>query len=78
MGFIHEKRLCFADLPVLEPRIRDVFLGWLSKALERKNHTAKTEDGRSYRIEENKGVRCTVHCTDGDFTMPDYTLIFDE
>lgn len=77
-GYIQDNRLSFGKLPVLEPQIRDVFLVWLSKALERKNLTAKTEDGRVYHIEEKEGQKCVVKCTDGEFTMPDYTLVFEE
>lgn len=33
--YIKDGRLIFAELPVLEPYVRDVFLLWLSKALEK-------------------------------------------
>lgn len=42
-SYIHNGRLEFASLPVIEPSVRDMFLLWLSKALERKNHRAKTK-----------------------------------
>lgn len=78
-GYIRGNRLDFASLPVLEPRIRDVFLTWLSKALERKDRTAKTEDGRIYHVEEpGRGERCTVECTDGCFTMPAFSIVFED
>ncbi len=77
-GYIKDNRLDFSRLPVLEPKIRDIFLTWLSKALEHKNRTAKTEDGREYRIEEEAGKTCVLSCTDGEFTMPGYTLVFTE
>ncbi|MCI7262599.1 MAG: TIGR02677 family protein [Clostridiaceae bacterium] len=78
-GYIRGDRLDFASLPVLEPRIRDVFLTWLSKALERKDRTAKTEDGRMYHVEEpGRGERCTVECTDGCFTMPAFSILFED
>ena len=78
-GYIRGDRLDFASLPVLEPRIRDVFLTWLSKALERKDRTAKTEDGRMYHVEEpGRGERCTVECTDGCFSMPAFSIVFED
>lgn len=77
-GYIRENRLEFSKLPVLEPQIRDIFLLWLSKALEHKNLTAKTEKGREYHIEEDVGKTCVLRCTDGEFTMPGYTLVFSE
>lgn len=79
LGYIKDNTLDFADLPVIEPYVRDVFLGWLSKALENKEYRAKTEDGQKYRvIEREKGVVCTIACTDGTFQMPAYTLIFED
>ena len=47
-SYIHDGRLEFAKLPVIEPHVRDMFLLWLSKALERKDHCAKTEYGQIY------------------------------
>lgn len=78
-SYIREERLDFEQLPVLEPRTRDVFLSWLSKALERKDWSAKTEDGRRYHVEENDpGKRCTVRCTDGNFVMPAFSIVFED
>ena len=76
-SYIRENKLVFGELPVLEPEIRDVFLSWLSKALEHKSRSAKTEEGRVYHIEERSGEKCQVVCTDGTFSMPDYLLVFD-
>ncbi len=78
-SYIRDGRLEFANLPVIEPHVRDMFLFWLSKALERKNHRAKTEDGQFYHIEkdETRGY-CTLECTDGTFQMPAYTIVFEE
>lgn len=77
--YIKDGRLIFAELPVLEPYVRDVFLLWLSKALENKSRTAKTEDGRYYTVEEREpGKRCVLQCTDGTFSMPVFTIIFEE
>lgn len=77
-SYIKDKRLEFAKLPVIEPQIRDTFLLWLSKALEREDETAKTEDGRTYHLEGNREATCVVHCTDGEFTMPAFSICFDD
>ena len=78
-SYIKNGRLEFADLPVIEPYVRDMFLLWLSKALEKKNHRAKTEDGQMYYIEETDAKEyCTLKCTDGEFQMPCYTMVFEE
>ena len=69
-SYIHNGRLEFASLPVIEPPVRDMFLLWLSKALERKNHRAKTEDGQMYYIERaDVKEYCMLECTDGTFQM---------
>ncbi len=66
-------------LPVIEPSVRDMFLLWLSKALERKNHCAKTEDGQMYYIEQaDVKEYCMLKCTDGTFQMPAYTIVFED
>ena len=78
-SYIHDGKLEFASLPVIEPHVRDVFLLWLSKALERKNHRAKTEDGQVYYIEQaDVKEYCTLECTDGTFQMPAYTIVFED
>lgn len=76
-SYIQDNRLEFAKLPVIEPQIRDTFLLWLSKALEREDETAKTEDGKTYHLEGNREESCVVHCTDGEFTMPAFSICFD-
>ena len=64
---------------MIEPPVRDMFLLWLSKALERKNHRAKTEDGQMYYIERaDVKEYCMLECTDGTFQMPAYTIVFED
>ena len=77
-SYIQNGKLEFAKLPVIKPQVRDMFLLWLSKALENKNHCAKTEDGRIYRIEQPETQKyCALECTDGVFQMPAYTIVFE-
>lgn len=72
-------RIDFSNLPVIEPRVREILLGWLSDALETADHSARTDDGRTYYLDmEHSSERCTVHCEDGNFTMPKLTLVFAE
>ena len=64
---------------MIEPQVRDIFLLWLSRALERTDHRAKTEDGQIYYLEQADVKKfCTLQCTDGSLQMPAYTLIFEE
>ena len=75
----HGGRIDFASLPVIEPRVREILLKWLSDALEDRNYTARTDDGRRYVLDMEKAKeRCVVYCEDGNFTMPKITIVFLE
>ena len=72
-------RIDFAELPVLEPRIREILLKWLSDAMEDADFTARTYDGRRYVLDRtHAGEKCVVHCEDGNFTMPRMAIVFQE
>ncbi|MDF2472326.1 MAG: hypothetical protein K0R21_108 [Anaerocolumna sp.] len=78
-SYIIDNQIVFAKLPVIEPEVRNVLLRWLSKALEHKSKSAKTEDGRQYKIElDDSEKQCELRCRDGIFNMPAYKLIFTE
>ena len=75
----NDGRIEFSALPVIEPDIREILLKWLSNALEAADLTARTDDGRYYRLVcGDKNRRCVVHCTDGNFTMPEFSIVFQE
>ena len=68
-----------AELPEIEPHVRDVFLLWLSKALENKHFRGKTESGEIYYIENaDTKETCMLHAKDGILQMPAYTIRFEE
>lgn len=72
-------KIHFDKLPVLEPRIREILLKWLSDAMESVDFSARTDDGRSYILDRSQEKEiCVVHCEDGNFTMPKLTLVFQE
>ena len=72
-------RIDFAELPVLELRIREILLKWLSDAMEDADFTARTDDGRRYVLDRtHAGEKCVVHCEDGNFTMPRMAIVFQE
>ena len=72
-------RIDFSGLPVIEPRVREILLKWLSDALEDADYTARTEEGRSFVLDMDRaGERCVVHCEDGNFTMPRISIVFQE
>lgn len=81
-SFITGNKLVFEELGKngsLTPEIRDRFLTWLARGLEGNETIAKTEDGKLYHIEKpEKAKRCILHCTDGDFDMPAYVIVFED
>ena len=72
-------KIDFADLPVLEPRIREILLKWISDAMESADFSARTDDGRRYILDRSCAEeKCVVHCEDGNFTMPKMAIVFQE
>lgn len=70
-------RIAFDSLPVIESRVREILLKWLSDALEDTDYAARTDDGREYRLDMTHAKeRCVVRCEDGNFTMPNMSIIF--
>lgn len=71
-------KIDFSKLPVIEPRVREILLKWLANGLENEGYRSRTDDGREYMLDmENAGERCVVHCEDGNFTMPNISIVFD-
>ncbi len=50
-------RIHFGKLPVLEPRIREILLKWLSDAMESADFSARTDDGRRYILDRSRQMR---------------------
>ena len=72
-------KIHFDKLPVLETRIREILLKWLSDAMESADFSARTDDGRRYILDRGQAKEnCVVHCEDGNFTMPKLSIIFQE
>lgn len=73
----HDGRIDFSSLPVIEPRVREILLKWLSDALEDADYAATTDDGRRYTLDmAHAKENCIVHCEDGNFTMPKLSIVF--
>lgn len=78
-SYIDEGILDFSTLSVIEPHVRDVFLTWISRALENKNFRGKTEDGRVYYLENTDTKESCVICAqDGTMQMPAFRIRFGE
>ena len=59
-------RIDFSDLPVIEPRVREILLKWLSDALNFALDMTQADE------------RCVVRCEDGNFTMPKISIVFQD
>ena len=78
-SYIRDGKIEFSTLPQISGKVRSVFLRWISKAMENSEHTAKSEDGRNYRLILDKNKRtCKVQCDDGILKMPAYIIYFEE
>ena len=72
-------RIDFSTLPVIEPRVREILLRWLSDAMEDAEYSARTDDGRRFVLDMKYAQeKCVVHCEDGNFTMPKISIVFQE
>ena len=72
-------KIDFGDLPIIEPEIREILLTWLSNALEDHGKSARTEEGRPFRLDEIcAGETCILRASDGCLTMPHFVLVFEE
>jgi len=78
-SYIKDGKLVFKDLPEITPFVRDVFLTWISKALENKDGRGKTEEGKRFRlIYPVKDEMCEIKSEDGVLYMPSYEIIFED
>lgn len=79
MGHIRDKKLDFAHLekPVT-PEVRTVFLSWLAIANLSPDKKGSTEYGQRYSLRPRGKGKCTMVCTDGELTLPDCVLEFED
>lgn len=67
----------FSGLPVIPKHARITLLKWIAKACASPNKTAKTEDGRIFKlISPKNNSRTILECEDGELDMPAYILEF--
>lgn len=77
---IKNNMLVFKELQYIGQYERQIFLSWLSIAINKKDNSwVKNEFGKYYKIKDkNLKESITIKCSDGNFTMPSYELIFKE
>lgn len=77
--YIHHQTIDFENLGIVDTKVRNILLRWLSKGLENQKSTVQTEDGRKYSVHlKDKQRRIILKAEDGWFEMPAYQLIFHD
>lgn len=76
---IVDNKLIFKNLVNINQHERRVYLTWLSKVMNSKIEWTKNEYGMEYKLKDRyPSEKINLKCTDGDFIMPAYELIFKE
>ena len=77
-SYIKDKAIKISELPIIKPHVRITLLRWISKACANENKSAKTDDGRVFKLigSEDKSM-CMLRCEDGNLEMPSYTILFE-
>lgn len=76
-SLIVNREIDLAKLPIINPEVREILLGWISKGLEDHERLAKTEDGRLFFVDTSRASeRCKLVCEDGIMDMPHFKIIF--
>ncbi|WAA12102.1 TIGR02677 family protein [Fervidibacillus halotolerans] len=65
-----------SELPMVEPFIRKLLLGWITKAMQSENRIVKTDYGMEIKVTINKDKMIVLKSEDGELTMPD--CIFEQ
>ena len=77
--YIQNQTIDFENLGIIDAKVRNILLRWLSKGLENQERTVQTEDGRKYRVhDKDEGRMIILKAEDGWFEMPAFQLIFED
>lgn len=75
--YIKNNKLVISDIKETIPsELRKSILTWISNANMNTSKIGSTEFGKKFKLVKDEGT-CTLHCIDGDITMPKYTLEFE-
>ena len=75
--YVHDGKLSVAKIDEVIPEVvRKILLSWISLANMTTTKTGNTEFGQKYHLIKEEGT-CVLHCEDGDLTMPNYILEFE-
>jgi len=76
-SYTRDSNIDLKSLPIIKKHVRVTLLKWIAKAIASPNKTAKTEDGRVFKllVPDNE-ARIMLRCDDGNLDMPAYVLQF--
>ena len=78
MQYIKNGKIVFSEIEdVVSADTRTVFLQWITQANMSSQKKGSTEYGQHYHLRRKKGT-CILKCEDGDLTMPEFILEFEE
>ena len=78
MHYIKNGKIDFSEIEdVISADTRTVFLQWITLANMSSQKRGSTEYGQQYHLCRKKGS-CVLKCEDGDLTMPEFILEFEE
>lgn len=74
--YLQGNTINLAQLPVIEPFVRKLFLSWIGKAMAKADRTIKTEYGDIVKIELDRSQTIVLEAEDGQMSMPAVNLLF--
>ena len=77
-ALIHNGKITFSTLPLVDQDMRKILLGWISRAMAVKTRKAKTDQGKEYHVVYEKDGECSVSFEDGNLVMPCFEIVFEE
>lgn len=77
-ALIQDGKIVFSRLPILDEEMRKVLLGWVSRAMNNRDHRSRNDQGKTYQIRKEKEGECSVKFSDGTLVMPCLEIVFEE
>lgn len=75
---IVDDKIIVKDLPVVDSFVRKSILSWITRGVQNRNQTGKTDFGRNYRFYLASKEKLKLKCHDGVMVMPDIVFEFDK
>ncbi|CDO03319.1 hypothetical protein BN988_01829 [Oceanobacillus picturae] len=75
-AYMQGNEIKLGALPIIEKHVRKMLLSWIGKAMAKKDHTFKTEHGRTVHVMVSKQERIQLQAEDGVMEMPAVTFRF--